>query len=264
MSHNRTVMMAGTGRDDMGQLDDRICVITGGSHGIGQAIARGFAGEGASVAITYRPDEEWPEDLMARLLTQHRPALAVPMEAGDPASIREAFTEITARLGPPDVLVANAGYAEIAPVTDLTIEQFDRMIDVHLRGTFLCVQAALPAMIARGSGRIITIGSQIAYLGAEGLAHYTAAKAGIIGLTRSLAREVIRHGVHVNCIAPGAVSTGILPGDPASDAELLKRIPIGRFGTVEDIVPTALLLATRGGDFYVGQVLSPNGGEVML
>jgi len=160
--------------------------------------------------------------------------------------------------------VANAGYAEIAPVVNLTIDQFDRMIDVHLRGTFLCVQAVLPAMIARGSGRIITIGSQIAYIGAEGLAHYTAAKAGIIGFTRSLAREAIRHGVNVNCIAPGAIATGILPSTPDEDAQLLSQIPIGRFGAPEEIVPTALLFATSGGDFYVGQVLSPNGGEVML
>lgn len=248
----------------MGQLDKQLCVVTGGSHGIGEAIARGFAGEGAVVAVTYRPGEPEPAALIEALTAHGREALAVPMEAGDPASIRDAFAAIAEMLGVPDVLVANAGYAETTQVVDLTMEQFDRMIDVHLRGTFLCVQAVLSGMIARGSGRIITIGSQIAYIGAVELAHYTAAKAGIIGFTRSLAREVIGQGVHVNCIAPGAVSTGILPGDPESDTELLTRIPIGRFGTVDDIVPTALLLATRGGDFYVGQVLSPNGGEVML
>jgi 3-oxoacyl-[acyl-carrier protein] reductase len=248
----------------MGQLDDQICVITGGSHGIGEAIARGFAAEGAIVAITYRPGEAEPDALVHDLTARGRLALAVSMEAGDPASISGAFTRITESLGVPDVLVANAGYAELEPVVDLTIEQFDRMIDVHLRGTFLCVQAVLPGMIDRGSGRIITIGSQIAYIGAVNLAHYTAAKAGIIGFTRSLAREAIRHGVHVNCIAPGAVSTGILPSTPEEDAELLAQIPIGRFGRVNEIVPTALLLATPGGDFYVGQVLSPNGGEVML
>lgn len=248
----------------MGQLDDQVCVVTGGSHGIGEAIARGFAAEGAIVAITFHPDEHVPVEILRVLRAQGRLAVAVPMEAGDPASIRDAFSAINESLGAPDVLVANAGYAEMTPVIDLSIDQFDRMMDVHLRGTFLCAQAVLPGMIARGSGRIITIASQIAYIGAVNLAHYTAAKAGIIGFTRSLAREVIGQGVHVNCIAPGAVSTGILKGDPASDAELLTRIPIGRFGSVEDIVPTALLLASRGGDFYVGQVLSPNGGEVML
>jgi len=248
----------------MGQLDNQVCVVTGGSHGIGEAIARGFAAEGASVAITYRPGEPEPDGIVDALSRTGRPALAVPMEAGDPESIRAAFTAIKDRLGVPDVLVANAGYAEIRPVTELTIEEFDRMVAVHLRGTFLCVQAVLPGMVARGNGRIITIGSQIAYIGAEGLAHYTAAKAGIIGFTRSLAREVIRDGVHVNCIAPGAVSTGIIPSTPEDDAQLLAQIPIGRFGRPEEIVPTALLLATSAGDFYVGQVLSPNGGEVML
>lgn len=248
----------------MGQLDGQACVVTGGSHGIGEAIARGFAREGAAVAITYRPGEAEPGGIVHALRAYGRHALAVPMEAADPESIRAAFATITEALGTPDVLVANAGYAEMTPVVDLTIEQFDRMIDVHLRGTFLCVQAVLPGMIGRGSGRIITVGSQIAYIGAVELAHYTAAKAGIIGFTRSLAREVINHGIHVNCIAPGAISTGILPGDPESDAELLTRIPIGRFGTADEIVPTAILLASDGGDFYVGQVLSPNGGEVML
>ena len=119
-------------------------------------------------------------------------------------------------------------------------------------------------MIERQQGKIITIGSQIAYIGAVGLAHYTAAKAGVIGFTRSLAREVIGDGINVNCIAPGAIATGILPSTPEEDAEILHGIPAGRFGTPDEIAPTAVLLASRDGDFYVGQVLSPNGGEVML
>lgn len=245
----------------MGLLDGKTAVVTGGSHGIGEGIARGFANEGARVAITYRPNEPSPEAILAELGSG---SIAVPMEAGDPASIESAIASISEAFGAVDILVSNAGYAEIVPVLEMTIAQFDRMLDVHLRGALLTVQAVLPGMIARGSGKIITISSQLAYIGAEGLAHYAAAKAGILGFTRSLAREVIGYGINVNCIAPGAVSTGILPADPNGDATILAGIPIGRFGVVEDIVPTALLLASAGGSFYVGQVLSPNGGEVML
>jgi 3-oxoacyl-[acyl-carrier protein] reductase len=245
----------------MGLLSGKTAIVTGGSHGIGEGIARGFADAGARVAITYRPNEAHPREIVDALGDG---AIAVPMEAGEPGSITAAFAEIANRIGVADIVVSNAGYAEIAPVTELTVEQFDRMLAVHLRGTLLCVQAVLPGMIARGGGKIITISSQIAYIGAEGLAHYAAAKAGVLGFTRSLAREVIGHGVNVNCIAPGAVSTGILPANPNGDAKILGGIPLGRFGEVADIVPTALLLASDGGNFYVGQVLSPNGGEVML
>ncbi|CAN5467293.1 3-oxoacyl-[acyl-carrier-protein] reductase [soil metagenome] len=245
----------------MGLLEGKTAVVTGGSHGIGEGIARGFAREGARVAITYRPGEPYPDAILAELGSN---AIAVPMEAGDPASITTAFNSIADSVGAIDILVSNAGYAEIVPVSEMSIEQFDRMLNVHLRGALLTVQAVLPGMIARSSGRIITISSQLAYIGAEGLAHYAAAKAGVLGFTRSLAREVIGNGINVNCIAPGAISTGILPSDPDGDDKILTGIPIGRFGIVEDIVPTAILLASDGGSFYVGQVLSPNGGEVML
>jgi 3-oxoacyl-[acyl-carrier protein] reductase len=245
----------------VGELSGKTAIVTGGSHGIGEGIARGFAAAGAHVAITYRPNEAHPDAIVRDLGDG---ALAVPMEAADPASIAAAFDAIAAEIGVADILVANAGYAEFVPALEITVEQFDRMIAVHLRGTLLAVQAVLPGMIARGSGRIITISSQLAYIGTTGLAHYVAAKAGVLGLTRSLAREAIRHGVYVNCIAPGAIDTGILPPDPDNDARVMSGIPLGRSGVVEEVVPTALLLASAGGTFYVGQVLSPNGGEVML
>ena len=244
----------------MGKLENQVALVTGGSRGIGLAIARAFTAEGATVAITYHPSESSPQQLKADDVIDW----FAPMEAANPESVREACATVIERYGRVDVLVANAGYAEITNVPELSIEQFDRMIAVHLRAPFLCIQAVLPGMVERGQGKIITIGSQIAYIGAVGLAHYTAAKAGIIGFTRSLAREVIGDGINVNCIAPGAIATGILPSTPEDDAEILRGIPAGHFGKPEDIAPTAVLLASRDGDFYVGQVLSPNGGEVML
>lgn len=244
----------------MGKLDNQIALVTGGSRGIGLAIARSFTAEGATVAITYHPSESSPQQLKSDGVIDW----FAPMEAANPESVQEACASVIERYGRVDILVANAGYAEITSATDMTIEQFDRMIAVHLRAPFLCVQAVLPGMIERRHGKIITIGSQIAYIGAVGLAHYTAAKAGVIGFTRSLAREVIGDGINVNCIAPGAIATGILPSTPDEDAEILQGIPAGRFGRPDEIAPTAVMLASRDGDFYVGQVLSPNGGEVML
>jgi 3-oxoacyl-[acyl-carrier protein] reductase len=188
----------------------------------------------------------------------------IPADVANEDDVRASVERAISELGSIDILVANAGYAKLSPVTEMTIDEFDRMIAVHLRGTFLCVSQVLPGMIERGSGNIITISSQLAYIGAEGLAHYTAAKAGILGFTRALSREVIRHGVRVNCIAPGAISTGILPSTPEEDTRLAESLPIGRLGRVEDVAPTAVFLASDDSAFYVGQTLSPNGGEVML
>jgi 3-oxoacyl-[acyl-carrier protein] reductase len=193
-----------------------------------------------------------------------RPALLLPCEVADDAQVGEAVRQVVDAFGRVDVLVTNAGYAEETPVAAMTTEQFDRMLAVHLRGTFLCVRAVLPGMLERRSGTIITIASQLAYIGAEGLAHYAAAKAGIVAFTKSLAREVSRQGIRVNGIAPGPIRTGILPGNPERDADLAARLPIGRFGEVEEVAPTAVFLASDDASYYVGQILGPNGGEVML
>jgi 3-oxoacyl-[acyl-carrier protein] reductase len=248
----------------MGKLDGKVALVTGASRGIGRAIALAFAEEGAKVAGTYLPSEEPPVELQTELISRSGAGILIPADVANEDDARESFRRAISELGPIDILVANAGYAELTQVSNMSVDAFDRMIAVHLRGTFLYVSQVLPNMIERGSGNIITISSQLAYIGAEGLAHYTAAKAGILGFTRALSREVIRHGVRVNCIAPGATSTGILPSTPEEDALLAESLPIGRLGQVEDIAPTAVFLASDESAFYVGQTLSPNGGEVML
>jgi 3-oxoacyl-[acyl-carrier protein] reductase len=139
------------------------------------------------------------------------------------------------------------------------------MIGVHLRGTFLVTRLFFSGMVERGWGRIINISSQLAYKGAPGLAHYCAAKAGIVGFTRALSYEGAPHGVCVNSIAPGPIETALLAG--LSDEWRVRKkaeLPAGRFGTVDEIAPTALLLASDAGSYYIGQTLSPNGGDVML
>jgi 3-oxoacyl-[acyl-carrier protein] reductase len=248
----------------MSKLDGQIALVTGASKGIGRSIALAFAREGADVAGTYHPSEPHPSDVAAAIEAAGRQSLLLPCEVADEASVQAAVRQTIERLGRIDVLVTNAGFAEETPVAAMTVDQFDRMVSVHLRGTFLCVRAVLPVMIERGAGTIITMASQLAYIGAEGLAHYAAAKAGIVAFTKSLAREVCRQGVRVNGIAPGPIRTGILPGNPARDAELAARLPIGRFGEVDEVAPTAVFLASSDASYYVGQILGPNGGEVML
>ncbi|MFL5760233.1 MAG: SDR family NAD(P)-dependent oxidoreductase [Thermomicrobiales bacterium] len=248
----------------MRKVDGKVAFITGASKGIGRAIALAFADEGAMVAGTYLPSEAAPDALTDELVRRTGAGTLLPADAANESDVRESVARAVSLIGPIDILVANAGYAELSSVAEMSVGAFDRMIAVHLRGTFLSVHEVLPSMIARGSGTIITISSQLAYIGAENLAHYAAAKAGILGFTRSLAREVIRDGVRVNCIAPGAIATGILSSTPEEDARLADHLPIGRLGRVEDVAPTAVFLASDESAFYVGQVLSPNGGEVML
>jgi 3-oxoacyl-[acyl-carrier protein] reductase len=248
----------------MGKLDGKIALVTGASKGIGQGIALAYAREGADVAGTFYPSEPHPDEVQSAIETTGRRALFIPCEVADEAQVGAVVRQVIEAFSRIDVLVTNAGFAEETPVAEMTAVQFDRMLAVHLRGTFLCVRAVLPGMLGRGSGTIITMASQLAYIGAEGLAHYSAAKAGIVAFTKSLAREVCRQGVRVNGIAPGPIRTGILPGNPARDAELADRLPIGRFGEVEEIAPTAVFLASEDASYFVGQILGPNGGEVML
>jgi 3-oxoacyl-[acyl-carrier protein] reductase len=248
-----------------GKLEGRKALVTGGSRGIGAAIVRSFAAEGAKVGLLHLGDPDRAERLVAELGGRGRSAFALECDVADPDAVAGAMGEVEAKLGEIDILVNCAGVVDQTPFGQITVEHFDRMIAVHLRGSFLMARAVWPGMIARGFGRIINFASQVAYKGMAGLTHYCAAKAGIIGLTRALALEGAAHGVTVNAIAPGPTDTEILLGMPEGwRARKMAELPIGRFARPEEIAPTALLLASSDGAFYVGQTLSPNGGDVML
>jgi 3-oxoacyl-[acyl-carrier protein] reductase len=243
-----------------GALSGRVGLVVGGAGGIGAAIAEAFCAEGATVVIA---DRSLPA-------AQERAAAvgaagAVEMDVTSPASVDAAVAEVLEGHGRIDVLVNSAGILTEAPLVEMSPEQWQQTLDIDLTGVFLTCRAVVPQMVRRGEGRVINIASQLGIKGGRGLTHYSAAKAGVIGLTKALALEVAEHGVLVNAIAPGPIHTPMVEGiteewKKAKQAEL----PLGRFGTPDEVAPTAVLLASSpGGSLYVGQTLGPNSGDVM-
>ena len=186
-------------------------------------------------------------------------------DVADEASVRAMAAAALARFGRVDVLVNNAGIFTESLVEDMAVEDWDRVVATNLRGTFLCTRVLIGQMLERGDGRIINIASQLGQVGGGAVAHYSASKAGVIGLTKALAREVSRRGVLVNAIAPGPIQTPLLDAESEEwRSAKLAELPIGRFGEVSEVTPTAVLLASADGSYYVGQTLSPNGGDAMV
>ena len=249
----------------MQRLTGKRAIVTGGARGIGRGIAEGFAAEGADVAIFDVGAASAAEAVVNAIEAQGRHAFYLQCDVSDWAAVETAVGEVVRELGGVDVLVNNAGIVHEALVEDLDPDDWDRVIAVNLRGTFLCTRAVLPQLLRQGGGRIINIASQLGQIGGSTMAAYSASKAGVIGLTRSLAREVSSRNVLVNAIAPGPVETAMLE----SESEDWKRaklasLPIGRFASVAEIVPTAVFLASDDSTYYTGQTLGPNGGDVML
>ncbi len=250
------------------KLAGKTALVTGASRGIGRAIALAFAREGADVACNYRHSPAEAESLVAEIDAMGRRAFAVQADVAVADEVQRMVDTTMERFGQIDILVNNAGFATLYTVEEMPIEAWDEIIAVHLRGTFLVTRLVLPQMLDRGRGRIINISSQLAYSGRENWSHYCAAKAGIIAFTKVLAHEVSRRGVYANCIAPGPIATDIVPRtgppDPEAEARFADSLPIGRIGTVDEVAPTAVFLASDDSTYYVGQTLGPNGGDVML
>jgi 3-oxoacyl-[acyl-carrier protein] reductase len=249
----------------MGMLEGRTALVTGGGHGIGQAIVCAFAREGADVAIADRRPVSDADETVRQLAAMGRRALVTQADVSQEESVRATVEQVLGAFGRIDILVNNAGFVTLSRVETMEIALWDEMIATHLRGTFLVTRCVLPGMLAQGSGRIINISSQIGQIGRERFAHYAAAKAGIIGFTKSLAREVAARGVLVNCIAPGPIATGIVPETPdETGRDYISPLPIPRVGQVDEVAPTAVFLASDASTYYCGQTLCPNGGDVML
>ncbi len=236
-------------------------IVTGAGSGIGRAIALKLAADGYNVLVNdFRA--EAAALVAAEIGPKAHPAAGdVSVEADVAAMVAAAETAF----GPVTHLVNNAGYVHQARFVDLTLADFDRMIAVHLRGTFLCTRAVLPGMVARGAGVIVNIASQLGQIGGNELSHYAAAKAGIIGMTKSLAREVSAQGVRVNAVAPGPINTPLVRNLSAEWQRVkAAELPLGRFGEPEEVAETVAFLCSPAASLFVGQTLGPNSGDVML
>ena len=246
----------------MGKLDGRVAIVTGAATGLGRGIALLYAAEGADVAVLDR-NGRGAETVAEAIRAMGRRSTSVQVDVSDEAAVKAAIAGAVEALGPPDILVNNAGIATVSLLEDMQTAMWDEMIRVNLSSVFFCTRAVLPHMRARRYGRIINISSQLAHKGGEGMAHYAAAKAGVLGLTRSLAYEVTRDNIAVNAICPGPLLTDMrLP--PEWAAKKQNELVIGRQGRVEEVAPTALLLATEEAAFYVGATFNPNGGDIMV
>lgn len=234
----------------------RTVLITGGSRGIGAGAVRAFSNAGYRVAFFYLNSEA-----SASALAAETGACAIRCDVRDSASVSCAVAQAQRVLSHIDVLINNAGVAQQKLFTDITDEDWRTMLDTHLTGAFLLSRAVLPGMISRRHGRIINVGSIWGQVGASCEVHYSAAKAGLIGLTRALAKEVAPSGVTVNCVCPGVIATDMLASFTEEDlAVLCEETPVGRLGTPEDVARTLVFLAEESAGFITGQVIGVNGG----
>lgn len=247
-------------------LTGETALVTGATRGIGRGIAEGLAEAGATVGVNYPPvdaEERLAVEVVETIEADGGTATALEADVSEEEDVRSMVRAFEEERGPVDVLVNNAGILTQSRLAEMSVETWDETIDVDLRGVFLATRFALPGMLEQGSGRIVNIASQLGIKGGVELVHYSAAKAGVIGMTRALAREVSPE-VRVNAIAPGPIETDLVD-DLTEEWKEQKsaELPVGRWGRVEDVVPTAVFLASEQSDYYTGQTLSPDGGDAM-
>lgn len=241
-------------------LAGKVAVVTGGSRGIGRAISCRFASLGASVAFLYAGNEAAATETLSQLKEYGVGAVSYKCDVSDPVAIKEAFAFIKAELGDVDILVNNAGVTRDKLLLAMTEEDFDRVIDINLRGAFYAIKEVYPVMARRRSGRIINIGSISGLIGNAGQANYSASKAGLIGLTKTVARELAPRGVTCNLIAPGFIKT-----DMTVDFEntAAANIPMRRMGEPEEVAELAAFLASPAAAYITGEVIRIDGGFAM-
>lgn len=241
-------------------------LITGGSRGIGAAAVRTFAKAGYKVAFTWRSRRDAADALCADLHAELPDAPLLPLQAdvADPAQVAAAVAAVQNAFGRVDVLICNAGFAQQKLFTDTTDDDWRRMMAVHLDGAFYCCRAVLPDMIRQKYGRILLLSSMWGQVGGSCEVAYSAAKAGLIGLTKALAKEEGPSGITVNCLAPGVIDTDMMAAFTDEDkAALADETPVGRLGAPAEIARTLLFLAAPDSGYITGQVIGQNGGLVV-
>ncbi|MFZ1890273.1 MAG: SDR family NAD(P)-dependent oxidoreductase [Candidatus Binataceae bacterium] len=251
------------------RLKDKVVLITGGGSGLGREMGLTFAREGAKVAVNdIRPESA--QNVATEIERAGGKARAMVADVSSSAAVKQMFAEFVAVFGTIDILINNAGIGrtrettEISGLQDLADEDWHKMLATHLDSTFYCTREALKLMIPKKSGRIINLGSIAGTTGLGGAVAYSAAKGGIISFTKALAKEVVGHGILVNCIAPGFIETPMTAPITGEMKQYFTQLtPMGRFGEPRDIACAALFLASDESNFMVGQVVSPNGGYVI-
>jgi len=239
-------------------------IVTGAGSGIGRAVALRLAADGYRVVVNdIRPAAS--EAVVAEIKCRKGEAIAVSGDVSKEDHVAAIVAACRSTFSDPTHLINNAGYVHQARFTDLKPGDFDRMFAVHVRGVFLMTRAVLDAMLARGAGVVVNMASQLGQIGGVELVHYSAAKAAIIGLTKSLAREVSAQGVRVNAIAPGPINTPLVKAlSPEWQKAKAAGLPLGRFGEPEEVAAVVAFLCSNEASLFVGQTLGPNSGDVML
>jgi 3-oxoacyl-[acyl-carrier protein] reductase len=238
-----------------------VALVTGASRGIGRAIALHLASEGFAVAVNYAHNEAKAIDVVEEILAKGGAAMAVGADVGDEAAVAAMFVEVADEFGPVSVLVNNAGITDDGLILRMGSDQWDRVITTNLRSVYLCSKAALKGMIRARSGRIINISSVSGVAGNPGQANYAASKAGVIGLTKSLAKEVGSRTITVNAVAPGFIATDMTDalGDEVTD-RVAEQISLGRLGRPEEVASLVGYLASDDASYITGQTIVVDGG----
>ncbi|WP_432743833.1 3-oxoacyl-ACP reductase family protein [Methylobacter sp. G7] len=242
--------------------EQRIALITGGSRGIGRSIALALAKEGYPVALTYRENRIKAEETASQIISDGGRVLVVEMAMEDRKSIREALQTVRSELGRISILINNAAIAQEKPFGTITDNDWDAMLNVNLRGAFVCAQEVLPDMLEQSWGRIVNISSIGGQWGGVNQVHYAVSKAGLIGLTRSLAKIYSGKGITTNAVAPGLVATEMSALELNTEAgkEKVKNIPVGRIGYIAEVTSAVVYLVSSDASYITGQTININGG----
>lgn len=245
-------------------LTGKVAVVTGASRGIGKAIAVKLASQGAAVVINYNGSREKAEAVKAEIEAQGGTAYLYQCDVSDYAACETFIQDVIKEHGSLDILVNNAGITRDGLLMKMSEEDFDRVLNTNLKGTFNTIRFATRQMLKQRGGRIINMSSVVGVSGNAGQANYAASKAGVIGLTKAVAREVASRGITVNAIAPGFIQTDMTDvlSDKVKEA-MVGQIPLGRFGQTQDIAEAVAFLASEGAGYITGQVLHVDGGMVM-
>lgn len=248
----------------MTDISGKVALVTGGSRGIGKAIALQLASAGADVAINYSSREEEALEVKKEIEAMGRKSFVIKANVASMEETENMISEVAKELGSLDILVNNAGITKDNLLIKMKEEDFDKVIDINLKGTFNCIKCASKLMIKKRQGRIINMASVVGIVGNPGQANYCASKAGVIGMTKSLAKELAGRNININAVAPGFIDTDMTKvlKDEAKDA-MVKNIPLGRGGTPEDIAKAVLFLSSSLSDYITGQVINVDGGMVM-